>query len=84
MTSQNIDKALASPKPEVRRLTGVEGGFGKALGVDDAFVLHAVKAVGNYDEMFERNLGTGSKLRIPRGLNQLWSAGGVLYAPPMR
>jgi general L-amino acid transport system substrate-binding protein len=47
-------------------------------------VLHAVKAVGNYDEIFQRNLGAGSKLHIPRGLNQLWSAGGVLYAPPMR
>jgi general L-amino acid transport system substrate-binding protein len=84
VNSANTDKALASTKPEIRRLTGAEGGFGKALGVDDAFVLHAVKAVGNYDEIFERNLGTGSKLRIPRGLNQLWSAGGVLYAPPMR
>ena len=84
MTSANADKALASTKPQVRRLTGAEGGFGKALGVDDAFVLQAVKAVGNYDEIFQRNLGTGSKLRIPRGLNQLWSAGGVLYAPPMR
>ena len=84
VTSENTDKALASTKPEVRRLTGVEGGFGKALGVDDAFMVHAVKAVGNYGEMFERNLGAGSKLGIPRGLNQLWSAGGVLYAPPMR
>jgi general L-amino acid transport system substrate-binding protein len=84
VTSQDIDKALASSKPEVRRLTGAEGGFGKSLGVDDAFVLNAVKAVGNYDEIFERNLGAGSKLGIPRGLNQLWSTGGVLYAPPMR
>jgi general L-amino acid transport system substrate-binding protein len=84
VTSENADKALASTKPQVRRLIGVEGGFGKALGVEDAFVLHAVKAVGNYDEIFQRNLGAGSKLHIPRGLNQLWSAGGVLYAPPMR
>jgi len=84
VTSHNLDKALASNKPEVRRLTGAEGGFGAKLGVDDAFVLHAVKAVGNYGEIFERNLGAGSKLGIPRGLNQLWSAGGVMYAPPMR
>ena len=84
VTSQNLDKALASTKPEVRRLVGAEGDFGKQLGVDNAFVVRAVKAVGNYDEMFERNLGTGSKLRVPRGLNQLWSAGGILYAPPMR
>jgi general L-amino acid transport system substrate-binding protein len=84
VTSKNLDKATASVKPEVRRLAGVEGGFGQKLGVDNAFVLRAVKAVGNYSEIFERNLGTGSKLKIPRGLNQLWSAGGVLYAPPMR
>ena len=84
VTSKNLDKARESNKPEVRRLAGLEGGFGARLGVDDAFVLRAVKAVGNYSEMFERNLGTGSKLRIPRGLNQLWSAGGVMYAPPMR
>lgn len=84
VSSHNLDKALASKKPEVRRLVGVEGGFGAKLGVDDAFLLRAVKAVGNYGEMFERNLGTESGLKIPRGLNQLWSAGGVMYAPPMR
>ena len=82
--SQNIEKALASTKPDVRRFAGLEGDFGNMLGVDNAFALRAVKAVGNYDEMFERNLGTGSKLGIPRGLNQLWAAGGVMYAPPMR
>lgn len=84
VSSHNLDKALASKKPEVRRLVGVEGGFGTKLGVDDAFLVRAVKAVGNYGEMFERNLGTETALKIPRGLNQLWSAGGVLYAPPMR
>ena len=84
VSSHNLDKALASKKPEVRRLLGVEGGFGGKLGVDDAFLLRAVKAVGNYGEMFERNLGADSALKIPRGLNQLWSAGGVMYAPPMR
>ena len=82
--SQDVDRAIASAKPTVRRLAGAEGGFGRALGVDDGFVLHAVKAVGNYGEIFERNLGSSSKLGIPRGLNQLWSAGGVMYAPPMR
>jgi len=84
VSSRNLDKALASKKPEVRRLVGAEGGFGSKLGVDDAFLVRAVKAVGNYGEMFERNLGTESPLKIPRGLNQLWSAGGVMYAPPMR
>ena len=84
ITSQNTDKALASAKPDVRRFVGLEGDFGKKLGVGNGFALDAVKAVGNYAEIFERNLGTGSKLAIPRGLNQLWSAGGVMYAPPMR
>ena len=84
VTSANVKDALASKKPDVRRLTGAEGGFGKALGLDDAWAIHAVQAVGNYSEIFERNLGTKSKLAIPRGLNQLWSAGGILYAPPVR
>jgi len=84
VSSHNLDKALASKKPEVRRLVGAEGGFGSKLGVDDDFLVRAVKAVGNYGEMFERNLGAESGLNIPRGLNQLWSAGGVMYAPPMR
>jgi general L-amino acid transport system substrate-binding protein len=84
VSSQNTGKATTSTKPDVRRFVGIEGDFGQKLGVDNAFALNAVKAVGNYDEIFERNLGTGSKLDIPRGLNQLWSAGGVLYAPPMR
>jgi general L-amino acid transport system substrate-binding protein len=84
VNSRNTDAALKSAKPEVRRLTGAEGDFGKSLGVDNAFMLRTVKAVGNYGEIFERNLGAASKLGIPRGLNQLWSAGGILYAPPMR
>jgi general L-amino acid transport system substrate-binding protein len=84
VTSRNLDKAMASTKPEVRRLTGAEGGYGAKLGLDNAFVVRAVKSVGNYGELFERNLGGGSKLKIPRGMNQLWSAGGVVYAPPMR
>jgi general L-amino acid transport system substrate-binding protein len=84
VNSHDTDKALASTKAEVRRLTGAEGDFGRKFGVDNAFMLRAVKAVGNYDEIFERNLGAASKLGIPRGLNQLWSAGGVMYAPPMR
>ena len=68
----------------VRRLAGLEGDFGKSFGVDNAFVLRAVKAVGNYGEIFDRNLGAHSKLGIPRGLNQLWSTGGVMYAPPLQ
>jgi len=84
ISSKNLDDALKSGKPDVRRFTGAEGGFGKALGLDPDWAVRAVKATGNYAEIYERNLGTGSKLGIPRALNQLWNMGGVLYAPPMR
>ncbi len=84
IATTTIPAALASQKPDVRRFTGAEGGFGKALGLDPDWAVKAVRAGGNYAEIYERNLGTGSKLAIPRGLNQLWSMGGVLYAPPLR
>ncbi|MBM6582206.1 amino acid ABC transporter substrate-binding protein [Microvirga sp. BT689] len=84
VSSQNTTDAMASHKPDVRRFVGVEGGFGKMLGLDDAWALHAIRAAGNYAEIYERNLGTASRLGIPRGLNQLWTMGGVLYAPPLR
>lgn len=84
VTSKNTDEALASAKPEVRRLVGLDGEFGEMLGLDDAWALRAVRAVGNYSEIYERNLGVKSRLAIPRGLNQLWNMGGILYAPPLR
>jgi general L-amino acid transport system substrate-binding protein len=84
ISSANLDEALKSQKPDARRFIGAEGGFGKALGLDADWAVRAVKAGGNYAEIYERNLGTGSKLGIPRGLNQLWNMGGVLYAPPLR
>jgi len=84
VSSTNLDEALKSQKPDVRRFVGAEGGFGKALGLEADWAARAVKVGGNYAEIYERNLGTGSKLGIPRGLNQLWSMGGVLYAPPLR
>lgn len=73
-----------SSKPDVRRLAGTEGDLGRKLGLENDWALRAVKAVGNYAEIYERNVGTGSRLGIPRGLNQLWSHGGILYAPPVR
>lgn len=84
ISSTNLAEALASRKPDVRRFTGAEGGFGKALGLDPDWAVKAVRATGSYAEIYERNLGTGSKLGIPRALNQLWNMGGVLYAPPLR
>jgi general L-amino acid transport system substrate-binding protein len=79
-----VPEALASAKPAARRFTGVEGDFGRRLGLDNDWAIRAVRAVGHYGEMFERNVGSRSRLGVPRGLNQLWSAGGILYAPPVR
>jgi general L-amino acid transport system substrate-binding protein len=84
ISTETVAAARASQKPDVRRFVGAEGGFGAMLNLDPAWAINVVAAVGNYAEMFERNLGTQSKLGIPRGLNQLWSNGGILYAPPLR
>jgi general L-amino acid transport system substrate-binding protein len=84
VTSTNIEDAKRSGKPDVRRFAGTEGGLGPMLGLPGDWALKAVAAVGNYAEMYERNVGTGSRLGIPRGLNQLWSGGGILFAPPVR
>jgi len=82
--SKTVDDAMKSQKPSVKRLVGTEGGFGKPLGLTDAWAANAVRAVGNYGEIFDRNVGAHSKLGIPRGLNELWDNGGIQYAPPIR
>ena len=84
VNSTNLDEALKSQKPSVKRLVGTEGDFGKPLGLTQDWATRAVRAVGNYAEVFNRNLGADSKLGIPRGLNELWDNGGILYAPPIR
>jgi general L-amino acid transport system substrate-binding protein len=84
ITSKNIDEALASKKPDVMRLVGTEGAYGEDLGLTKDWAARIIRHVGNYGEVYERNVGTGSKLQIPRGLNQLWSTGGIQYAPPIR
>ncbi|MDB5501111.1 MAG: transporter, amino acid binding protein [Tardiphaga sp.] len=84
ITSANIDEALKSKKPDVMRLVGTEGVYGEDLGLSKDWAARIIRHVGNYGEVYERNVGSGSKLRIPRGLNQLWSAGGIQYAPPIR
>jgi len=81
---QSIDEAMKSQKPDVRRIVGTEGAFGEQLGLSKDWAARAVKAVGNYGEIYERNVGAQSKLAIPRGLNALWTEGGVQYAPPIR
>ena len=82
--SKTIDDALKSQKPAVKRLVGTEGDFGKGLGLTNSWMVNAIKAVGNYGEMFDRDVGAHSKLGIPRGLNELWNNGGIQYAPPIR
>jgi general L-amino acid transport system substrate-binding protein len=82
--SKNIDRALKSKKPDVMRFVGAEGDYGEELGLTKDWAVRIVRHVGNYGEVYERNVGTGSRLGIPRGLNQLWNAGGILYAPPIR
>jgi general L-amino acid transport system substrate-binding protein len=84
VTSQNIDEALPSKKPDVMRLVGNEGTFGPDLGLPKDWAVRIIRHVGNYGEMYDRNIGAGSQLHIPRGLNQLWNAGGIQYAPPIR
>jgi general L-amino acid transport system substrate-binding protein len=84
VSSRNADEAMRSNQPEIRRLLGVEGNFGEQLGLTKDWVVRIVKQVGNYGESFERNVGTGSKLGISRGLNRLWTKGGIQYAPPVR
>jgi general L-amino acid transport system substrate-binding protein len=84
VSSQNIDEALKSNKPDVMRLVGTEGEHGADLGLTKDWAVRIIRHVGNYGEVYERNVGVDSKLGIPRGLNQLWNAGGILYAPPIR
>ena len=84
INSKNIDEALKSKKPDVMRFVGTEGDYGEELGLTKDWAARIIRHVGNYGEVYERNVGSGSKLGIPRGLNQLWNAGGILYAPPIR
>ena len=84
MTSKNVDEMMKSPNPEIKRLLGTEGKFGEGIGLTNDWAYRIVKHVGNYGEMFERNVGEGSPLKIKRGLNALWTKGGLQYAPPVR
>jgi len=84
VTKANVDDMLKSENPAVRRLLGVEGDFGKGLGLTNDWAYRIVKAIGNYGESFERNVGMDSPIKIKRGLNALWTKGGLQYAPPIR
>jgi general L-amino acid transport system substrate-binding protein len=84
VTSANVDEMLKSTNPDVKRLLGTEGDFGKGLGLDNDWVVKIVKGTGNYGEIYERNVGPNTPLKIARGLNNLWNKGGIQYAPPIR
>lgn len=84
ITQANLEESVNSGGAAIKRLLGVYAGLGQALGVSDDWAVRIVRHVGNYGESFERNLGTGSGLGIPRGLNRLWTEGGLQYAPPFR
>ncbi|MFT8242953.1 amino acid ABC transporter substrate-binding protein [Roseomonas sp. BN140053] len=81
LTSANVEAALNSASPNTQRLLGVSGGFGTMLGIPDRWAFQAIRQVGNFGEMFERNL---TPIGIDRGLNRLWNKGGLMYAPPIR
>jgi general L-amino acid transport system substrate-binding protein len=84
ITQKNVDEKVKSDNPELKRVLGTDGNLGEQLGLTKDWVVRIVKAVGNYGESFDRNVGAGSKLGIARGLNQLWNKGGLQYAPPIR
>ena len=75
---------LKSTNPNVQRILGATPGMGKNLGVDEKWAYTIVKQIGNYGESFDRTVGAGSPLKLPRGLNQQWTKGGVMYAWPIR
>lgn len=84
ITSKNVDDMLKSENPKIKRFLGVTPGNGKALGLDEKFAYNIVKMVGNYAEVFERNVGPNTSLGIERGLNALWTEGGLMYSPPFK
>ena len=84
ISQATLEEMMKSENPSIKRLLGVTPGMGKALGVDEKWVYNIIKQVGNYGESFERNVGSGSMLKIDRGLNKLWTQGGLQYAPPIR
>ena len=84
VSSEDVDLQLGTADPNVRRLLGITPGAGAALGLDDRWSYRVIRQVGNYGESFERNLGAGSKLNLPRGINNLWTRGGLMYAMPLR
>ena len=84
VTMDNVEEMMESEDPSIRRLLGVEGTFGEDVGLGNDWAANVIMAVGNYGEIFERNIGVDTPLGIERGLNALWTEGGLQYAPPVR
>jgi general L-amino acid transport system substrate-binding protein len=84
ITQANLDGFNDSPDPEIQRLLGRSGDFGKMLSLDNKWAYNAIKAVGNYGEVFNRNLGPATALGLDRGVNKLWTEGGLIFSPPFR
>ncbi|MFC1488905.1 amino acid ABC transporter substrate-binding protein [Thermodesulfobacteriota bacterium] len=84
ITSKNVKKMRSSKDPKIQRFLGKSAGIGKAIGLDEKFAYNIIKQVGNYGEVFERNVGVNTPLGIERGLNALWTNGGLMYSPPFK
>ncbi|MBM7454282.1 general L-amino acid transport system substrate-binding protein [Oceanisphaera litoralis] len=84
VTKANVDSMKGSENPDIRRLLGEDADFGKGMGLPKDWAYRIIKHVGNYGEIFETNVGQGSPLKVDRGLNKLWTEGGLQYAPPIR
>lgn len=84
ITSDNVETKRNSENPLVQRLLGLKGDLGRKLGLDNAWAFRLIVSIGNYGEIFDRNVGKGSPLKIARGVNRLWNKGGIQYAPPVR
>ncbi|MFL5113016.1 MAG: amino acid ABC transporter substrate-binding protein [Microvirga sp.] len=84
VTKANVDQMTKNDNPEIKRMLGSEGKFGEAIGLTNDWAFRIIKHVGNYGEIFEKNVGQGSPLKIQRGQNALWTKGGLQYAPPIR
>jgi len=84
ISSKNVDEMLKSEDPQIQRFLGASEGNGKALGLDEKWAYNIVKQVGNYGEVFERNVGVNTPLKLERGFNALWTEGGLMYSPPFK
>ena len=84
VAQDNVDEMMTSENPEIKRLVGAEGSFGEAIGLSNDWAVNIIKAVGNYGEIFDRNVGPETPLGIERGINNLWNKGGIQYGMPIR